>query len=95
MTTRNSRRAGFWVPLVVLVLAVALALGGCGRAAHMGSSATYPSSQQAGGSGQSATNDELQQLQQLEQQTQQDLDGLNNDQTTANQNIGSDQEIQP
>lgn len=91
-----SRRRRFWLPLVVLALVVALALGGCARGAQnsgvSGNPTTSSSSQTPGGS---SASDELNHLQQIDQQNQNDANGLNNDTQNANQNNGNDQETQP
>jgi hypothetical protein len=100
MKTKSKRRS-FWLPLVVLALVVALALGGCARGAQNsgvpGNPTTSSSSQTpgAGNPGGSSTNDELNHLQQIDQQNQNDANGLNNDGQNANQNTGNDQETQP
>jgi uncharacterized protein YceK len=94
MTRTISTRQRFWMPLVLLALAVALALGGCAR--HNGASNGAPASSQSTTSpGQSAGASDVQQLEQLDQQTQNDLNSLDTDENNANQNPGSDQETQP
>jgi TolA-binding protein len=102
MTKATSKGRRFWLPLVILALAVALALGGCARGAQntgaTGSQSTTGASQPTSVStqpGTGSTNDELNQLQQVDQQTQNDLNTLNNDEQNANQNTGSDQEVVP
>ncbi|GEM_PF-1889961 len=104
MTTSTRKRNRFWVPLVVLMLAAALALGGCAKAAQNGagspgttqnpgtSQATNTTSQN-GNSGN--TSQEIQQLQQIDQQNQNDQNTLNTDDQNSNQNNGSDQEVTP
>ena len=87
MTTRKNKQKRFWLP--VIVLALALALGGCARA---GQTASGPST---GATGQGNTQQELQNLQGTDQQNQNDLNGLGNDDNTTNQNQGDDQENQP
>ncbi len=88
----TSKRKRFWLPLVALALAVALALGGCARGVQH--SGVPGSSSQAPGAG-SSTNDELNHLQQIDQQNQQDENSLNTDEQNADQNPGSDQEVMP
>ena len=93
MTRTTSKRQRFWMPLVVLALAAALALGGCAR--HNNAGNGTPPSGQSTSPGQSAGDSDVQQLQQLDQQTQDDLNSLDNDQNNADQNAGNDQETQP
>jgi len=96
MQTRSKQR--WLLPFVALVLAAALALGGCGRGVqnNTGASSSQSASQATGSSSQgSSASQELQQLQQLDQQTQNDLNTLSNDQQNADQNQGSGQEIVP
>jgi hypothetical protein len=102
MTTRKSKRQRFWLPVIVLALAVALALGGCARGGQAGgpSSSGQTTTQNttgssAGASGQNNTQQELQNLQGVSQQNQNDLNGLGDDDNNTNQNQGNDQETQP
>lgn len=96
----TSKRRRFWLPLVVLALVAALALGGCARGAQnsgvSGNPTTSSSSQTPGASNPGgSSSDELNHLQQIDQQNQNDANGLNNDTQNANQNNGNDQETQP
>jgi TolA-binding protein len=98
----TKKRQRFWLPLVVLALVIALALGGCAKGAQntgAPGNQTTNSSQTPGStaspSGSSNTSNELQHLQQTDQQNQNDLNNLNNDDQNANQNNGNDQEIVP
>ncbi len=108
MQKQSKTRSRFWLPIIVLVLGVALALGGCARSGPASSGGTVPSTQSTGGSGQTGTgqtgtgqtgsgnaSSDIDALQQLDQQTQNDVNTLNNDQNNANQNPGNDQETQP
>ena len=98
MKKQSSRRNRFWLPIIVLALGVALALGGCARNGPASSGGTVPGGQSTSGSGQTGSGDassDINVLQQLDQQTQNDVNTLNDDQNTANQNPGNDQETQP
>ena len=94
-----SKRQRFWLPLIVLALAGALALGGCARGVNTsgasGQNTSSQSSSTAGQSGGSSTSNDINRLQQIDQQNQNDQNGLNTDGQNANQNTGSDQEVQP
>ncbi|HEY7350166.1 MAG TPA: hypothetical protein VH599_17740 [Ktedonobacterales bacterium] len=91
----TSKRKRFWLPLVILALAVALALGGCARSVQNTGASSSQTTNGAGNSGQTSTNDELNHLQQIDQQNQHDSDTLDNDEQNANQDSGTDQEIIP
>ena len=104
MTTRKHQPKRFWLPVIVLALAAALALSGCARGIHTGSapnSGQTTSGQSAGATntpaaaGQDTTQQELQNLQGINQQNQNDLNTLGNDDNNTNQNQGNDQETQP
>jgi uncharacterized protein HemX len=104
MTTRKNQHKPFYLPVIVLALAAALALGGCARGIHTGSapnSSQTTSGPSAGATttpaatGQDNTQQELQNLQGINQQNQDDLNTLGNDDKNTNQDQGNDQETQP
>jgi hypothetical protein len=99
---RDSKR--FWLPMLVLGLAVLFALGGCARGINAGNSGNTQgnlpttSSQTPGTTTTSSGGDisaELNRLQQLDNQNQTDNNSLNTDDQNANQNFGNDQETTP